>query len=353
MSTATAIVNGTIDTAHPAVVTVVSDGADNTINICTGTIVRTDPGAGIGWVATAAHCLSDGAPRVVIEGPDYRNGDRVRHAILGYASDDRFDIDNPANGYDFAVVRISGVTAATPVIPLATAPDRIAVGTPLSNVGFGRTTRPPADADTNSERHLVSTSVGRVSPLLLAYDSSESGACQGDSGGPWLVGEGDAMRVAGIDSYGNKTCDGFAFAGRVQAGLDFFHAQLGLEAPDPCELCKAVAQSSGGKCATAVAAGLSACLCGDACVDACRASAECGGAPACAPGESCASDAGAAAGAAPAPTSDAGPDVVVVHKKGSGCNAAGPADETTLTLGGALAALLLLVRLRPSRWRRR
>ena len=87
-----------------------------------------------------------------------------------------------------------------------------------------RTTKPPATSDTNSKRHIVSTSLGHVTELLLAYDAAEKGACQGDSGGPWLVGTGADVRVVGIDSYGNTTCDGLAVAGRVQAGLDFFSA---------------------------------------------------------------------------------------------------------------------------------
>ncbi|MFO0742803.1 MAG: S1 family peptidase [Labilithrix sp.] len=345
-STASAIVNGSVDTTHSAVVTVVSDAAGNEISICTGTIVKTDPARGIGWVATAAHCIADGAPRAVWEGSDYLARDRVRHNVVAYAADTRFDITKPESGYDFAVIRISGVTASTPVIPLASAPDQLSTGTAMDNVGFGRTTKPPATSDTNSKRHIVSTSLGHVTELLLAYDAAEKGACQGDSGGPWLVGSGADVRVVGIDSYGNTTCDGLAVAGRVQAGLDFFSAELGDTVPDRCELCKTLAQSSGGKCAKATSAGLSTCVCSTACVDQCKDSTECASGPACT-GDGCTPttpDPGASA----APESDAGPTVVVVHKKGDGCNAA-PGTSSPASGLVALAGIALACRVRRRR----
>ena len=342
-TTASAIVNGDLDTAHRAVVTVVSQAGGDEISVCTGTIVQTDPATGTGWVATAAHCINEGPPRAVWEGPDYLAQDRVRHRVLGYAADTRFDIDKPENGYDFAVVRIEGVDASTPVIPLASAPDGIVVGTAMDNVGFGRTTKPPAETDTNSKRHIVSTSIGQVSTHLLSYDSSQKGACQGDSGGPWLVGTGEDMRVVGIDSYGNTTCDGLAVAGRVQAGLDFFAAELGLVAPDPCELCQVLAKSSGGKCEKATSAGLEVCVCNEACAEECSAG--------CASSSS-SDEPDAAAPEAPPPASDAGPTVVVVHKKGDGCDTSGRAPSGA-TLFGWLALALAVARLRPCRSARR
>jgi hypothetical protein len=348
-STSSAIVNGSLDTTHDAVVTVVSNASNNELAICTGTIVQTDPSRGLGWVATAAHCVSEGSPRAVYEGTDYLASDRIRHNVVSFAADSRFDINKPEAGYDFAVVRISGITATTPFIRLAAAPDTVMLGTSMSNIGFGRTTRPPADADGNSERYIVSATIGHASELLLGYDTAERGACQGDSGGPWLVGDGDTLRVVGIDSFGNTTCDGFAYAGRVQAGLDFFDQALGLAAPDPCELCTTLSRSSGGKCASNKTA---ACVCNDACADQCKGSTECANVSTCIGNECDPSDASASTNSTPPPTSDAGPDVVVVHKPGSGCSIGSSRGSASSSFAWLVVALAVL-RLRPSRSARR
>ena len=282
MSTSEAIVNGAADTTHDAVVTVISSAGKDEISICTGTIVKIDAAAGTGWVATAAHCMAEGAPQVVWEGPSYSGAGRTRHTPLGYAVDTRFDIDKPENGYDFAVVRIDKVTAATPLIPLAGVPDGLAVGTSIDNIGFGRTTHPPAAADDNTTRRIVTKAISTVSDRLLAYDSSASGACQGDSGGPWLLGSGSAARVVGIDSYGNTECNGDATAGRVQIGYDFFAKELGLDAPEACTYCKAIAESAGGKCTAKRDDALATCECSDACSTECGATQACAGLSKCA-----------------------------------------------------------------------
>lgn len=347
MSTASAIVNGTLDTTHAAVVTVISDASNNELAICTGTIVKVDVAQGIGWVATAAHCVNEGSPRTVWEGSDYLGRDRVRHNVLGYAADSRFDIDKPENGYDFAVVRISGVTASTAVIPLATAPDSITTGTTMDNVGFGRTTRPPATADGNSKRHMVSASITKISQLLLGYDTSEQGACQGDSGGPWLVGDGTSMRVVGIDSYGNTTCDGIAYAGRVQAGQDFFAAELGDTPPDKCTLCTTLVQSSGGKCATAKNDDLTSCICSDACATECSGTTQCAGGASCI-GNACdPAKAGTTSDNATPTTADAGSNILLVEKSdGGGCSTAPGRGAGSASVFAGLALVMLFRRRR-------
>jgi hypothetical protein len=333
-STASAIINGSDDTTHGAVVTVIANAAGNTIDICTGTIVQIDATTGTGWVATAAHCVLDGPPIIVWEGANW--GDkttRVRHNVVSYASDQRFDLDRPQDGYDFAVIRIDGVTASTPFIPLAGAPDAVAVGAAVDNLGFGRTTKPPASAEGNTKRRLVSTRIAETTATLLSYDAATEGACQGDSGGPWLVGDGANRRVVGIDSYGNSTCDGFAVAGRVQSGLDFFHAQLGLAVPEACALCTNIAHSSGGRCANDTA---ESCIC-KACAKEC----------ACIGSEL--PDAGVVTEPT-APPADAGPTIVIVHTPGKGGCAT---SEGSGSAFGALALAFALSRLRPYRSSRR
>src|SRR5262245_42564769 len=107
-SSSSAIINGTIDTTHPAVVAM---GSSTTL--CSGTIVKTDPLRRIGWVLTAAHCVSK-APVFVIQGQDYMAANVVRYDVIDYRADPRYT--GVANyDYDFAIVRIAGVDSATPV----------------------------------------------------------------------------------------------------------------------------------------------------------------------------------------------------------------------------------------------
>lgn len=110
----------TPDATHEAVIALA--GGFGGTGGCTGTIVRLIPVHGrLGWVATAAHCVIDGrqGSRSAAPTTTSRAASSTASSIV---YDSRFDPGNIAGGYDFAIVRIAGVDAATPVIPLALLP---------------------------------------------------------------------------------------------------------------------------------------------------------------------------------------------------------------------------------------
>jgi len=246
--TSSSVINGSLDTEHPAVVALIlAQGSQG--GLCSGTIVKKDVQRGIGWVATAAHCV-EVSPALVIQAQDFASADAIRYEVIDYEADPRY---SPQSGrYDFAMVRIAGVDESTPVIPLTTAPDGLRVGTAVTSVGFGRTSlsEPTSPDDHNTQRRVVQKTLGDVTTTLIGYEMRTRGICQGDSGGPVLVGTGSSQRVVGIHSFVQGDCDGDGYSARVTAGLAFFEQELGKALPaESCGLCEKIANSGTQECA--------------------------------------------------------------------------------------------------------
>lgn len=241
-----AIINGSADTTHDAVVAIVLQEG-NQGGLCTGTIVKVDAARHIGWVATAAHCVSP-APVMVLQGPDFNASSAIAYQVVDFAADPRYDGDFEA-GYDFAVIRIAGVDANTAVIPLASATDGVSNGSPTTSVGYGRTSVEEGGPE-NSKRNAVSHTIAQSNAKFLVYNQQSKGICQGDSGGPVLFKSGGTERVVGIHSYVAGGCDGAGYSGRVSGELDFLNQQLTKALPpDSCGLCEKVANSGTSECA--------------------------------------------------------------------------------------------------------
>lgn len=257
-----AIINGQADTAHQAVVAIVLQEGDQG-GLCSGTIVKVDAASHVGWVATAAHCVTI-PPVFVLQGDDFSTSTGVlRYDILDYEKHPSYN-GQTSSPYDFAMIRILGVDASTPVIPLGSSPDGLAVGTPVVSVGYGRTSLIAGGAgDQNSIRHRVAKSLGEVTSQRVAYDMRNSGICQGDSGGPVLAGSGSSERVVAIHSYVQGDCNGVGVSGRATFAAGFFSGELAKAAPpNDCGTCGKVASSGKGTCAAATAACLSDKECG-------------------------------------------------------------------------------------------
>jgi hypothetical protein len=172
--------------------------------------------------------------------------------VIDYAADSRWTGQIPSL-YDIAMIRIAGVDAATPTIPLVTAPDNLTVGKAVVSVGYGRTTAAePSPTDVqNSSRWRVSKNLSDVGNVI-AFTQTTSGICQGDSGGPVIVATAGGERVVGIHSYVEGGCTGRGVSCRVTIGDTFFSNQLAKPLPpDSCELCEKIANSGNGLCITA------------------------------------------------------------------------------------------------------
>ena len=250
--TSSAIINGSLDTTHEAVVAIISQSGSEA-GACTGTIVKVDATRKIGWVVTAAHCV-DLPPVIVFQGDDYSKPEALRYEVVDYKADGRYG-GQAGSSYDFAMIRIAGVDGSTPTIPLVTSPDGLTNGTAVTSVGYGRTSLiQSGPGDQNSQRRAVNMTLSQVGQTQIGYDMSSRGICQGDSGGPVLVKGGGSERVAGVHSYVQGDCDGFGVSGRVTAGLSFFNTEMAKAIPtEDCELCEKIANSGTQECATYLA----------------------------------------------------------------------------------------------------
>ena len=202
------IVRGARDHTHDAVVAIVGPE-----HLCSATIVATRPPAL--YLLTAAHCVAPVAPsdpELALFGPDYALA-TTSFPIEHCTPDPRYD----GESYDFAMCRARGATEATPVLPVQSSPDELAVGTPVRHVGYGVT----GSAEANSERFQVVSELTEVDPLLLWYDQQPGGPCSGDSGGPQLSVD-DPGRVVGVTSFGDMDCDSFGASGRISVAASSF-----------------------------------------------------------------------------------------------------------------------------------
>jgi hypothetical protein len=196
------------DTTHSAVVAVASSQG----GLCSGTVIRRSKDGSTLSVLTAAHCCpeSDGAMAIRV-GADYAEPSRT----LRVESYQRHPCFNAlSNDYDFCLLAVKdqGQLNITP-IPLAAAPDQIAVGASVTFVGYGST---PA---LNSIRRRVEGRVIEVAPLTIGADQTNGlgGICFGDSGGPALLLQSGSEVVAGVASFvaPSSLCNVVGVVGRV------------------------------------------------------------------------------------------------------------------------------------------
>jgi len=231
------IYGGTLDTTHDAVVALVRFGR-TTIGSCSATIIAKQAGSGI--LLTAAHCVLEidaneqvivpikvvsPASLIVLPGADYQTAFNSAKAyyVAEITVHPQYD-GNTQNPYDLALVRYVGATDATPTIaPLSLAEDKLAVASPFTLVGFGRT----ETNSNNSQRRKVDKVVASLNARQISYDQRDGkGSCQGDSGGPALVQTPGGERIAGVTSYGDFDCLTEGVSVRVSADSTFIQNVL-------------------------------------------------------------------------------------------------------------------------------
>jgi hypothetical protein len=231
------IINGTPDTTHHAVVAVAAANS-----MCSGTIIHVEPSNGVGHVLTAAHC---GTPQYIIQANDYNSPSAVVYPVTASQNHPSYN----QQVYDFKMVRFTGASAATPVIPAMTpAQDNLGAGTTVLHVGYGKAG--PAPGSNNSVRRSIQGQLSGTTTTTISYNQPNGGPCSGDSGGPQLTVGGPEL-VAGVTSYGDQNCAQAGVSGRVSAVYNGFIVPFINNAPTgplDCNGCIEAATTGMGAC---------------------------------------------------------------------------------------------------------
>lgn len=181
-----AIINGSLDTTNQAVVAYLSNGA-----VCTATIVAKQGSQG--YALTAGHCIG-GQLGVLRQGNNRVNGQYdVEYAVVEAVTHPCYQTGQ----FDLAMLRFSGATVSTPVIPaMSPTEDTLGVGSSLEHVGYGST-----ESGTTPLRHRTVNIVDDASVFAFVYDISATGPASGDGGGPGLSTAPGGTRVASVISF--------------------------------------------------------------------------------------------------------------------------------------------------------
>jgi hypothetical protein len=229
------IAYGTADTAHTAVVALLSPVGSTELQECSGSVVAVNGSKGV--VLTAAHCCNQYPPTLVVLANDYSPGEQYLSGgtpepptypvVAGsvsfdpqYATDDGLD-------HDFCLLQFSGAPASTATLMLPSATDGLALNDAIDHVGYGQTNT----SNTNSTRRIGADTVNlELTSLILEWGQGGGGdtpgTCDGDSGGPALSPSGVAQGrqvVVGVTSYGpaDSTCaqETYGVASRVSSAM--------------------------------------------------------------------------------------------------------------------------------------
>jgi hypothetical protein len=187
---AEAIINGTLDTEHPAVGTVV-DATFSTMS----SAVLIDPR----WVLTSASFASGLTSGSYLVGADWSDPDTTFafYKVIPHPS-----YDPGTAAYNIALIALSNpITGVTP-IPILTTPASLQVGMPLQYVGFGPSTWYGSD----TQRRHCTNYLEAVYAREFSTDGTAGGSAptSGDAGGPALLSIGGQEYIAGITSYGTE-----------------------------------------------------------------------------------------------------------------------------------------------------
>jgi len=209
------IAYGTADVKHTAVVSVLAPVGSDSLQECSGSIVKVANATG--YVLTAAHCCNTYVPTLVVVASDYAIGENdlgggtpsppVYPVVPGSVF---YDAQYTGNDHDFCLLAFAGATAGTATLALPTsASDGLVLGSEVEHVGFGMT----ESSTTNSGRRSgIDTVDTALTSLVFQFSQGGSshvpGTCDGDSGGPSLLPAGASQSqqvVVGVQSYGNAS----------------------------------------------------------------------------------------------------------------------------------------------------
>lgn len=242
-----AIINGSPDVTHTAVVAVLGPDFE-----CTGTVLQVK--GTTGYVLTAAHCCpANDLPIQVVIGANYNTG--VSHEVVtGSVVSDPCYQDYAGSTDDVCMLKFKNAAGVPIIPPMTPQTDNLATGTSITYVGYGLTAAPPNG--NNSLRRFVTKTVGNLDPYFVEYaNGNVSGTCEGDSGGPGIVVVNGQEQVASVTSFGDQNCSQLGSSIRTSAVYDGFIAPyLADQAANPtcpvvtdCNACSSGATQNG-KC---------------------------------------------------------------------------------------------------------
>jgi secreted trypsin-like serine protease len=233
------------------------------------------------WLISAAHCTFD----------QYEEGRHTQaEDIIAFIGEDEFnysyqdglpmaevcqhpsyvDFDSTEEGqvagdYDLVLMRLTDATSITPItINQSAIFEQYSPGFGVRVIGYGRTNNDadnPEYLDQLQQADLYLTSASECSEFygsdmlsaqMFCADSNIADSCSGDSGGPVFIDEGTQYKLAGIVSWGTRSCANspgvYADVGKLSAWINQVIQASEAERTDPslCSQLAAVPRPSSG-----------------------------------------------------------------------------------------------------------